>query len=675
MIRRMLLVVALLATIAGSVFAADQAGYKTRNVIVAVMDGVRYSETFGDANRSLIPKLAALEKEGTLFTNFRIAGLGVSVTRQGHSTISTGTWQTVALAGARMTMPSFFEYARSELGWKQTDCYAIFGKGPYSYADYSSFPTYGEKYRPTFINGIGEAEIKNDDSVLERVFGTMDKDKPRLIFVNFGYTDHIAHVGTFEQHQESIRHCDEMLGKLWEKVQSTPGYKDATTVFFTNDHGRHNDKPSMPQNGFSAHGDQCEGCRRIMLLAVGPDIKRGAVVERETQEIDICATVGELLGFQTSFSRGSVLSDCITSPLGINKKADLTAEAKEGRRLLDLSDRDMVKAISEANLARSVDSLAPSVETEILMRGMLKAAATNDACREFVVKWVEKNAASAATDAHVARVMLELGQLQAKADSVVDLDKVRQCADKLAKSDITGDEQTKMTSIAFLVRAGAVLGDASLKNAAQKALGLDGKTEQQLVSAWRPLNVPNTPMACDLPKPVVKSVGMTDAIRFLALADAAEAMPGNRVVRLACSLQGCTCSEGRPELGANWKDPAMSAIILASLVSSNKTQPAIDWTKSEPAKAQMAATAAQAAAKTTPTAAKAKAPPPPRWSTPMKMFYFDSVPWQTQALRYLVDAKGHFAAGDPMSDGAALLLFSALGSQNLGEKRIKSFSN
>jgi hypothetical protein len=337
-----LLIAAVLMAAASPQSNAQVSSYKTRNVIVAVMDGVRYSETFGDKNRGLIPNLAAMEKEGTLLTSVRIAGPGVSVTRQGHSTIASGTWQTIALAGARMTRPSFFEYARNELGWKESDCWAIFGKGMYSFACYSSFPAYGRDYKPSFVNSIGEKEIGNDDLVLERLFKAIDQDKPRLIFVNFGVTDHIAHVSSFEEYQEAIRRCDQAFGKLWQKVQSTPGYKDETTVFFTNDHGRHDSKANMPQNGFSGHGDQCNGCRHIMMLAVGPDVKRGAVVEKEVQQIDICPTVGELLGFQTPLSDGKVVTDFLVSPLNLNKKEAKTAAARDAGNLLELSKRDLV---------------------------------------------------------------------------------------------------------------------------------------------------------------------------------------------------------------------------------------------------------------------------------------------------------------------------------------------
>jgi arylsulfatase A-like enzyme len=79
----------------------------------------------------------------------------------------------------------------------------------------------------------------------------------------------------------ACRNCDLLVGKLWENVQSTPGYKDATTLVFTTDHGRHNDKPDQLKGGFASHGDSCPGCQHVFLLIVGPDAKRGAVADRQ----------------------------------------------------------------------------------------------------------------------------------------------------------------------------------------------------------------------------------------------------------------------------------------------------------------------------------------------------------------------------------------------------------
>jgi predicted AlkP superfamily pyrophosphatase or phosphodiesterase len=66
--------------------ANNISGYKTKHVFIVVMDGVRYSETFGDSTHALVPHLYNdLKPEGTLFTNFY--NRGITVTRQGHSTL------------------------------------------------------------------------------------------------------------------------------------------------------------------------------------------------------------------------------------------------------------------------------------------------------------------------------------------------------------------------------------------------------------------------------------------------------------------------------------------------------------------------------------------------------------------------------------------------------------
>ncbi|MCX7598856.1 MAG: alkaline phosphatase family protein, partial [Armatimonadetes bacterium] len=218
--------------------------YNTKHVFIVVMDGVRWQDTFGDPSHQFIPRLwNDLRPQGCLFTNFY--NNGITVTRQGHSTLISGTWQRCANGGARLTMPTLFDYYRDETGAPAERCWAIFGKGAYAFAPYSSFPTYADRFAPRFVSGSratawNENDAQGDRGVLEKVLEVMKTDRPDLVFVNFGYTDHAAHrAKDIAEYQAAIKNCDQLFGELWEAIQADPYYRDTTTVFFTNDHGRH----------------------------------------------------------------------------------------------------------------------------------------------------------------------------------------------------------------------------------------------------------------------------------------------------------------------------------------------------------------------------------------------------------------------------------------------------
>jgi len=625
--------------------SAAEAPYKTKNVVIVSMDGVRYSETFGDPERQLIPNVAKLEKEGTLFS--QCFNTGVTITRQGHSTIATGAWQDVPLGGPRQTMPAVGEYARNELGWGPKDCWVIFGKGMYSYAHYSSFPMYGEKYAPSFVIAIGENNIEDDKKVLAKVLEVMESDKPRLMFVNFGVTDHTAHTNKWELYTEAIQNCDSMVGKLWEKVQSTPGYKDATTLVFTTDHGRHNDKPDQLKGGFASHGDSCPGCQHIFLLIVGPDAKRGVVIDRRVLQIDIAPTVGELLGFQTPLAEGNVLEDCFADCRGVNKKLAKTPEAEKGVKLVELSKRDLLAAVADATLKREPSQLAPSLDTEVLMRGMLRTAevAKKPKYREFVEAWAKQHLAEADDDPHVARVLAELA---ASGGAAKYLDAAKGGAEKLAQeSSQQGDVAGLLARVAELTK------DEGLAKTAKARLDLESKTEKDLLGQWQKMKLRVPPMACDFgPKPPTEqSATRADVLRFMALADAARAMPEDRVVRLALNLQQAACSRGVRELGGLLEDPVAAALCLAQVLDARKVnrQHPIQWT--EPPAAE-----AKPQAKARPKAARLAAP---LWTTPESFFQY-SFPYSCNLLKYKVTEDGHYATGDVMADGAGLLLLAAV---------------
>ena len=66
--------------------------YKTENVIILVMDGPRYSETWGDPSHELIPRMANdLAAHGNIYTQFY--NHGTTATVPGHTAITTGVWQ------------------------------------------------------------------------------------------------------------------------------------------------------------------------------------------------------------------------------------------------------------------------------------------------------------------------------------------------------------------------------------------------------------------------------------------------------------------------------------------------------------------------------------------------------------------------------------------------------
>src|SRR6185437_6327280 len=84
--------------------------YKTKNVIIIVVDGPRYSETWGDSAHKYIPHMANdMAKEGTVFTNFY--NNGPTYTNSGHTTLTTGYRQEIDNKGKELPKyPSLFQY-------------------------------------------------------------------------------------------------------------------------------------------------------------------------------------------------------------------------------------------------------------------------------------------------------------------------------------------------------------------------------------------------------------------------------------------------------------------------------------------------------------------------------------------------------------------------------------
>jgi len=286
--------------------AGQEDVYETDNVFMVFIDGVRYTESFGNATHELIPHIwNDMRPNGTIHTEFR--NMGLTETVPGHASAMTGTWQPLPNDGTqRPSKPTVFEVYRKETGAEKSDVWVVSGKNKLEALTYSTANGYGMSYQASFR---GAAVEWNDTSTWGEVEDVMDNHHPSMMMVNLAETDIDAHTGSWDAYTTALRGADKIVWRLWKKIQADPVYKDKTTLIVTDDHGRHD-----PANGdFQHHGDGCEGCRHIMYLAIGPDIKKG--VELSTPQntlVDVAPTTALLMGFEMPSTTGEVMEDVLT---------------------------------------------------------------------------------------------------------------------------------------------------------------------------------------------------------------------------------------------------------------------------------------------------------------------------------------------------------------------------
>jgi hypothetical protein len=92
--------------------------------------------------------------------------------------------------------------------------------------------------------------------------------RPRVLFAGFGDTDIFQHMGRYDAFLDTAHSFDGYVAELWTFVQSTPGYRDQTTLIISTDHGR----GSGPRE-WRDHGADRPGSDAIWIAVIGPDTK------------------------------------------------------------------------------------------------------------------------------------------------------------------------------------------------------------------------------------------------------------------------------------------------------------------------------------------------------------------------------------------------------------------
>ncbi|HKO82413.1 MAG TPA: alkaline phosphatase family protein [Chitinophagaceae bacterium] len=121
----------------------------------------------------------------------------------------------------------------------------------------------------------------------------IQQHRPKVMFLGLGETDEYAHGGRYDLYLEQANKIDRMLAELWHWVQTTPGYKDNTTLLITTDHGR-----GSRDKHWSSHSSFIRGSSQTWLAMIGPAIQPLGEVKEHQQlyQEQIASIIAGLVG-------------------------------------------------------------------------------------------------------------------------------------------------------------------------------------------------------------------------------------------------------------------------------------------------------------------------------------------------------------------------------------------
>jgi hypothetical protein len=289
--------------------------FKARHVFIVVLDGLRHSEGFGDPNARHIPRLAKdLAPQGALCTEFWDDG--PTYTLAGHTALTTGFYQDINNLGIELPQhPSLFQYWRQASASAADQAWVVGSKDKLVILGDTQDPAWKGRFTPSLNCGVEGrgfgAGYRDDRDTYAALTTVVAAHHPGAMLVNFKEPDQGGHSGHLKKYLSGVESSDALAEQFWAWLQSEPEFKGHSDVFFTSDHGRHLQGVG---SGFQDHGDRCEGCRRVWLLALGPDFKPGLVSAVRGQQIDVPVTAAALLGFGLPGSQGRVLTELLATP-------------------------------------------------------------------------------------------------------------------------------------------------------------------------------------------------------------------------------------------------------------------------------------------------------------------------------------------------------------------------
>jgi hypothetical protein len=390
---------ALLQVLLGAVAAAMQAQIvaggqipnerKTRNVVVVMLDGVRWEEVFRGADPKLINKkgprmLGASEKrtalakelywrddpiqrrqllmpflwdefaaQGQIFGNrdlgsdshvknherFSYPGYNETLTgrpddRHIHSNQNIPNPNVTVLEWLNHK-PEFQGKVAAFGAWKVFD--GIFNRQRCGFLVNSGYDLIDEESRSPQLNLLNQLKEKSPRVWLDESFDSLPfytameyvrLKKPRVLFIGLGETDNWAHMGSYPEYLNAVHRDDQYLSELWTQLQSMPEYRDQTTLIVLPDHGR----GSGPL--WRLHALPVPGAGQTWMAFLGPDTppmgeRRMAASVADSQ---IAATIAAALGedYNAEMTKaGTPIEDVLHEPIQLARASQAGVQHQE----------------------------------------------------------------------------------------------------------------------------------------------------------------------------------------------------------------------------------------------------------------------------------------------------------------------------------------------------------
>ena len=332
-------------------------------IVITFGGGARDQETFAPEGQENIPNLIEeLIPQSTFFT--QVINRGILGHYVATASLATGVYESINnFASLPPEHPTMFEYFRKDLKRPASDAWVVAPSNGFNRIGESSHRSYGpglgagvilpkhllnaavpvgtdyehllrDNYEtPFYVPELAgsEFQIRQLEEILKlsvtdfaahaRTLSSPDELSvyiarqlmrqlaPSLLWITLHDID-IAHAGSYSLYVEAIKRTDRLCADIWKEVQNRPEYAGTTAMFVLPDFGRDSDTTSG-SNGFQHHRTGDAASRTTWMMALGPGIREGLVVDRPIESTGLVPTVGSLLGFSPSLAQGKPIEEVL----------------------------------------------------------------------------------------------------------------------------------------------------------------------------------------------------------------------------------------------------------------------------------------------------------------------------------------------------------------------------